>query len=67
MQTGEGRIPAIDESMRRQGYGIYNPVTVHMEDTVGVVFLGILALALLIALLRALERNRVLMTQLPPR
>ena len=40
----------------------YNPVTVH--DTVGAILLGIVSIALLVALLRALAQNRELMRQL---
>lgn len=40
----------------------YNPVNV--ADTIGVIFLGILALSLLLALLRAEARNRKLLNQL---
>jgi hypothetical protein len=40
----------------------YNPVKV--IDTVGSAFLGILAIILLVALLRAQARNRALLTEL---
>jgi hypothetical protein len=42
--------------------GHYNPVTV--SETVGTMLLGIMAIVLLIALLRAQARNRSLVTQL---
>jgi hypothetical protein len=42
--------------------GHYNPVTV--SDTVGTMLLGVIALVLLIALLRAQARNRSLLAQL---
>lgn len=38
--------------------GNYNPVSVNVDNTVGVVVLGVLAVALLIALLRAEARAR---------
>ena len=41
----------------------YSPVTIHVQDTVGVVFLGVLALTLLIALLRAEARHRTLLSR----
>jgi hypothetical protein len=67
MLTGEGQIPAIDENRHGPGPGTYSPVTVHMEDTVGVVFLGILASMLLIALLRASARSCALMARFSAR
>jgi hypothetical protein len=48
----------------KDGYDHYNPVTNKMIDTVGAIFLGVLALILLIALLRAQARNRALVAQL---
>jgi hypothetical protein len=45
--------------------GNYSPVSV--SDTVGTLLLGIIALALLIALLRAQARNRSLLAQLAGR
>jgi len=42
----------------------YNVTTVNATDTVGVVFVGVLALFLLIALLRAQVHNRKLRAQL---
>jgi hypothetical protein len=41
-------------------YRTFSPVTVSMTETIGVLFLGILAIVLLINLLRALARNREL-------
>jgi hypothetical protein len=45
--------------------GNYNPV--YVSDTVGTLLLGIIAVALLIALLRAQARNRSLVAQLAER
>jgi len=45
--------------------GNYNPVNVN--DTVGVMLLGIIAIILLIALLRAQARNRSLVAQMAER
>jgi hypothetical protein len=51
-----------EERTSRSEHSHYNPVNV--SDTVGAVFLGILALSLLLALLRAQAHNRRLMEQL---
>lgn len=42
----------------------YNPVEVTVGEAIGTAFLGLLALSLLIALLRAQARNRKLQRQL---
>jgi hypothetical protein len=44
--------------------GNYSSVTVDMKDTLGAIFLGILAFSLLIGWMRAEMRNRVLIKQL---
>lgn len=44
--------------------GNYSPVTVDMRDTIGAIFLGILAWVLLIGWTRAEARNRALVQQL---
>jgi hypothetical protein len=41
--------------------GTYSPVTVHQEDTVGAIFLGVVSLILLIVFVRAEARNRALL------
>lgn len=51
-----------EERAIRPEHSHYNPVNV--SDTVGAIFLGILALSLLLALLRAQARNRRLMDRL---
>lgn len=43
---------------------IYNPVTVTISESVGVVMLGILSITLLISLLRSQSRHRKLLAQL---
>jgi hypothetical protein len=45
--------------------GTYSPVKVHIQESLGTLFLGIISVILLIGWLRAEERNRSLMTQLP--
>jgi len=42
----------------------FSTVKVHQEDTVGAIFLGVMALALFVALLRAEARSRHLAAQL---
>jgi hypothetical protein len=42
----------------KPGSETFSPITVHMTDSVGAIFLGLLALALLAALLRAQARLR---------
>jgi HAMP domain-containing protein len=50
----------MDEGTQRQGYDNFSPVTVYMQDTLGVMFLAVLALGLFVALLRAQARLREL-------
>ena len=50
-----------EEQASRPGHSHYNPVSVN--DTVGAVVLGVLALVLLLALLRAQARYRELLEQ----
>ncbi len=47
-----------------KGYQNYNPVTVTVNETVGVLVVGGLALILLMALLRSQARHRKLLAQL---
>ena len=44
--------------------GNYSPVTVTVKDSLGTIFLGILAGILLIGLVRSEERYRTLLTQM---
>jgi hypothetical protein len=54
--TSEGQIPLISPSN-------YSPVTVTMKDSLGAIFLGILAVILLIGWRRAETRYRKLIEQ----
>lgn len=47
--------------------GTYSPVTVHQEDTIGAIFLGLIAFSLLVALLRLAASHRALAAQLAAR
>ncbi len=64
MSTGENENHAFEEKTPGPQPGVYSPVNVHANETIGSVFLGILALVLLIAFLRAEARNRRLQSQL---
>lgn len=43
--------------------GIYNPVSVHVQDTLGSLILGIISIMLLIGWMKAEERNRRLLSR----
>lgn len=60
----ETQMPDTEEKTPKVSPGNYSPVTVHMDDTVGATFLGILAVIMLIGWRRAEARNRQLMQQL---
>lgn len=45
-------------------YKVYNPVTITVTESVGILVLGVLALTLLVALLRSQSRHRKLLAQL---
>jgi hypothetical protein len=47
-----------------KGYQNYNPVTVTVSESVGILVLGVLAVMLLISLLRSQSRHRKLLAQL---
>lgn len=47
-----------------KGYQNYNPVTVTVSESVGILILGMLALMLLVSLLRSQARHRKLLAQL---
>jgi hypothetical protein len=49
---------------RPAGYNHYNPVNIHLRNSLGTLILGILSATMLVALLRAQARNRELMTRL---
>jgi hypothetical protein len=59
-----GFTPALDDQTPAVSPGNYSPVTVYLEDTLGVVFLGILAVILLIGWRRAELRYRALAKQM---
>jgi hypothetical protein len=55
--------PALEGQTPLVGPGNYSPVTVTIKDTLGAVFLGILAMILLIGWQRAETRYRKLLRQ----
>ena len=63
MVTNKDLIPIVEEKTPIVSPGTYSPVTVHMKDTMGTIFLGILACILLIGWMFAETRNRGLMAQ----
>ena len=64
MSTNEEHIQTPQDKTPLVSPGNYSPVTVNMEDSIGAVFLGILAVILLIGWRRAESRNRRLIKQL---
>lgn len=64
MSTGKDQKHPFEERTPGPQPGVYSPVNVHANETIGSVFLGIVALVLLIAFLRAEARNRRLQSQL---
>jgi hypothetical protein len=63
MSTNEDNIPMLAQTTPPVSPGNYSPVTVTVDDTVGGVFLGILALILLVGWMRSEARYRKLLTQ----
>jgi hypothetical protein len=63
MSTMENHISTIADKTPTVSPGNYNPVTVEVKDTIGAIFLGILAGILLIGWMRAEARNRALLKQ----
>ncbi len=61
--TNTQRAPSSDEGMRPHAANGNSGVIVTMTDTLGAIFLGFVALSLLIALLRAQARIRELQAQ----
>jgi len=53
----------VDEN-EGKNYQNYNPVTVTVSESVGILVLGVLSVMLLIALLRSQSRHRKLLAQL---
>jgi hypothetical protein len=64
MSTNEDQKPTFEPQTPTVSPGNYSPATVHVQDTVGATFLGILAVILLIGWRSAEARNRRLMQQL---
>jgi hypothetical protein len=67
MLTEKRRSPLDDDLVRESGQDLQSRISVSMTDTLGTIFLGLLSVILLIALLRAYKRNRVLAAQLVQR
>lgn len=63
MSTNEENIPTAEHKTPSVSPGNYSPVTVYMKDSIGVIFLGILAVIFLVNWRRAESRNLRLMEQ----
>jgi hypothetical protein len=63
MLKNEAPLAGPEDSTPAVSPGNYSPVTVYMHDTVGAIFLGILAGILLIGWIRAEARFRDFITQ----
>jgi hypothetical protein len=63
MSTNEDNNPMLEQTTPAVSPGNYSPVTVTVDDTVGGVFLGILALILLVGWMRSEARYRKLLAQ----
>ena len=63
MLRSEDLIPTLEEKTPSVRPGTYSPVTVYMKETLGAVFLGVLAGILLIGWMRSEARYRGLITQ----
>ena len=64
MSTHATDVSTIEDKTPLVNPGNYSPVTVEMKDTIGAIFLGILAWILLIGWTRSEARNRQLVKQL---
>lgn len=64
MSTYAADASTIEDKTPLVNPGNYSPVTVEMKDTIGAIFLGILAWILLIGWTRSEARNRALVKQL---
>lgn len=64
MSTNENNLQPIEDQTPSVSPGNYSPVTVIMTDSLGAIFLGILAGILLIGWMRAEARYRALINQL---
>lgn len=63
MSTIEDPVPNLDNKSPSVSPGNYSPVTVYLKDTLGAVFLGVLAGILLIGWIRAETRFRDFISQ----
>lgn len=64
MLKNEDQISTLEDKTPLVSPGNYSPVTVHMQDSVGAIFLGILAGISLIGWMRAEARYRALISGL---
>jgi hypothetical protein len=64
MSTNAENVPTSEDKTPTVSPGNYSPVTVYMEDSIGAIFLGILAVIFLVNWRRAESRNHRLMEQL---
>jgi len=64
LDTSAGSSPEPQAAQGGNRSDNFSPVTVHQEDTIGAIFLGVMALALFAALLRAEARSQHLAAQL---
>ena len=64
METSASDSPASPSNLGVNQSDSFSPVTVHMDNALGALFLGITTLVLFIALMRAEARNRALAAQL---
>ena len=62
MSTNAENVPTSEDKTPSVSPGNYSPVTVYMEDSIGAIFLGILAVIFLVSWRRAESRNRRLMS-----
>lgn len=63
MSTNEDSISVQSEKTPAVSPGNYSPVTVHMRDTLGAVFLGTLSVILLVGWRRTEAKYRLLLAQ----
>jgi len=62
MQPNDDQYSTQQNSTPSVSPGNYSPVTVYMEDTIGVIFIGIFAILSLIGWMRSERRYRKLIT-----
>lgn len=58
MTSNTGQNPIQENQTPEVRPGTYSPVTVHLQDTMGTLLLGILSIILLVGWIRAEKRNR---------